>query len=111
MVAIFTGILPADDAVETPSHLRVEPQKEREPFYTASNYAYCAYSYDSINTYGTINLCRCGGSLQAPMQMALTLPAANETMHATLEALHPAAAPSLLANKLNPCQSRRHCKQ
>jgi hypothetical protein len=31
MVAIFTGILPADDAIETPSHLRVEHQKEREP--------------------------------------------------------------------------------
>jgi hypothetical protein len=31
LVTIFTGILPVDDTKETPSRLRVEPQKEREP--------------------------------------------------------------------------------
>jgi hypothetical protein len=31
LVTIFTGVLPVDDTEETPSCLRVEPQKEREP--------------------------------------------------------------------------------
>jgi hypothetical protein len=69
MVAIFTGVVPANDAVETPSHLRVEPLKRKGALcsYTASDYAYCAYSYNSINTYDTSNLCR-HGSPQALMQ-------------------------------------------
>ncbi len=103
MVAIFTGILIANNAIETPSRLRVEPQKEREPCVPTWPLTMPIVPTAPIPSTPMTPVTYADVAHRKPCHKHdPTQLAAHETTHASLEALQPAAAPSLPADKPNP---------
>jgi hypothetical protein len=113
LVTIFTGVLLDDNAVETPSHVKVEAQKVREPVLPEATEAQPTVptAKDQSTplpppTYANIAHCK------PQCKNALTQLPPSETTTATLGPLQPAAStPSPASNNPKPHQSKKHHKK
>jgi hypothetical protein len=113
LVTVFTGVLPDDDAVGTPSRLRVEPQKEKEPDIPTATEAQPTVPPAMIQSPPLPSVTYADVARRKPRRnTAPTQPPAPEPTSATPEPLQPAASTSSpTSDNPNLRRSRRRRKR